>query len=187
MRDNREELIFWTKYLAQKNLISGSEGNLSLRVERGFFITPSGRIKETLCKRDLAFYSWEEGFISGKPSSEWGLHAKIYQKNPQAMAIVHTHPPYVLILDKLGFSFRDFFHPEAQLLLDKIVKLPFFPPGSPKLWDFASNLCINNSLVILSKHGVVCWGNTLEEAVNLTLLLEKLCKLEYLALKGGAQ
>ncbi|MCS7150135.1 MAG: class II aldolase/adducin family protein [Caldimicrobium sp.] len=185
MSELLEELLFWTKFLAEKNLIVGSEGNLSVQVDRGFFITPSGRIKETLTKKDLAFYSWDDGFVIGTPSSEWGLHAKVYQKNPEAKAVVHSHPPYVLVLEKLEFSFKEFAHPEALSLIDKIAKLPFFPPGSSKLWDFASNLCVNNSIVVLSKHGVLSWGRTLEEAVNLTLLLEKLCKLEYLAIRGG--
>lgn len=183
MRDLREELLFWTKFLASKGLLAGSEGNLSVRTEEGFFITPSGRIKETLTKKDLAFINWKGETVIGVPSSEWGLHYKTYLKVPQANAIVHTHPPYVLLLDRGNFSFREFFHPEANLIMKKLSKAPYFPPGSVKLWDFASNLSVNNCLVILSRHGVLSWGRSLEEAVNLTLLLEKLCKMEYYALK----
>jgi ribulose-5-phosphate 4-epimerase/fuculose-1-phosphate aldolase len=38
--------------------------------------------------------------------------------------------------------------------------------------------------VILSQHGLLAWGETLEEAVNYTLILEKLCHLEYLIRTG---
>jgi len=175
-----EELLFWTKYLADRELVVGSEGNLSIRCSEGFFITPSGKTKDTLTKKDLAFLTWSGEVVFGNPSSEWGLHLKIYQKNPEARAIVHTHPLYVLLLDALGFNFREFSHPEGAILLNKLSRAPFFPPGSPKLWEFASNLCVNNCIVVLAKHGVVAWGKSLEEAINLTLILEKLSKLEYL-------
>jgi len=185
MGDAREELLFWMKYLAEKGLISGSEGNLSVRVGEGFFVSPTGKIKDVLSKRDLSYVSLSGEVVIGRPSSEWGLHLKVYLKNPCARAVVHTHPPFVLILDELGFEFREFSHPEAELLLKRLSLLPYFPPGSKSLWEFASNLCRNNCVVILRKHGVLTWGETLEEAVNYTLLLEKLCYLEYLKLKGG--
>lgn len=185
MKDLKEELLFWTKYLSEKGLLSGSEGNLSVRAGEGFFITPSGRIKETLEKKDLSYITLEGEIISGRPSSEWGLHLKIYLKNPQAQAVVHVHSPFVLVLERLGFDFKEFTHPEARLLLKDLSLLPYFPPGSKSLWEFASNLCRNNCVVILKKHGVVSWGKTLEEAVNYLLILEKLAYLEYLVLKGG--
>ncbi|MEZ0344779.1 MAG: class II aldolase/adducin family protein [Caldimicrobium sp.] len=185
MRDLKEELLFWTKYLAEKGLISGSEGNLSVRVGEGFFITPSGKVKETLNKRDLSYITLKGEIISGNPSSEWGLHFKVYQKIPEAKAVVHAHPPFVLILDRLGFEFKDFSHPEARLILKELSILPYFPPGSKNLWEFASNLCRNNCVVILKKHGVLSWGKSLEEAVNYLLILEKLAYLEYLILKRG--
>ncbi len=183
----QEELIFWTKYLAEKGLISGSEGNLSVRCKEGFFITPSGKIKETLALRDLAFISFEGKILIGNPSSEWGLHYKIYLKNPQAKAIVHTHPPYVLALERRGFNFREFYHFEGNFLQKILSILPPLSPGSEKMWEFASNLCRCNPLVILARHGVVAWSNTLEKAVNYVLILEKLCQLEYLAQEGGKE
>ncbi|MGC9108845.1 MAG: class II aldolase/adducin family protein [Caldimicrobium sp.] len=186
MKDLKEELLFWTKYLAKKGLLTGSEGNLSVRVGEGFFITPSGRIKETLEKKDLSYVTLEGEIISGRPSSEWGLHLKIYQKIPEAGAVVHAHPPFVLILERFGFDFREFFHPEARLILNELSLLPYFPPGSKNLWEFASNLCRNNCVVILKRHGVVSWGKTLEEAVNYVLILEKLAYIEYSFVGGKA-
>ncbi len=184
MKDPKSELIFWTRYLAKKGLISGQEGNLSIKRGEGFFITPTGKIKETLQKKDLCYVHLKGDFLIGNPSSEWGLHQKIYLKCKEAQAVIHCHPAYVLTLERMGFNFRDFYYPEASLVLNSLAILPYFPPGSQSLWEFASNLCVNNKLVLLSKHGVVSWGKTLEEAANLILLLEKLAFLEYLALRG---
>ncbi|MFN4196834.1 MAG: class II aldolase/adducin family protein [Caldimicrobium sp.] len=185
MKDLKKELIFWAKYLSNKGLLTGSEGNLSFKIDIGFFITPTGKIKETLTPKDLSLITFNGEFLFGEPSSEWGLHQKIYLKCKDAKVIVHCHPPYVLAMEKLGFDFKNFYHPEATLIIPKFAVLPYFPPGSKSLWEFGSNLCINYKIILLSKHGVVARGETFEEAINLVLLLEKLAYLEYLVYKGG--
>ncbi|WP_038056204.1 class II aldolase/adducin family protein [Thermodesulfobacterium hydrogeniphilum] len=183
--EKKKELSFYTKYLAEKGLITGSEGNLSVRDKEGFWITPSGKIKEILEPKDLCFINWQGEFLKGKPSSEWGMHYKIYLKNPQAKAIVHAHPAYVLALDLCGFDFREFDLPEAKIFLKEIKVVPFFLPGSEELWEKASESALISKVIVLSQHGALTWGRNLEEAVNLLLILEKLCKIEYLRRLGG--
>jgi L-fuculose-phosphate aldolase len=179
--ESLKELCFYTKYLAEKGLITGSEGNLSIREEHGFWITPSGKIKELLQPKDLCFVNWKGEFIKGKPSSEWGMHYQIYLKNPLAKAIVHTHPAYVLALNLAGFDFKKFRLKEAEIILGELKVIPFFPPGSEELWKCASEAALKSKVVVLSEHGALTWGENLESAVNLTLILEKLCKIEYLS------
>ncbi len=173
-----KELCFFTKYLAQKGLISGSEGNLSIRTERGFWITPTGKIKELLKPEDFVFVLWNKTFVNGVPSSEWGMHYQIYLKNLSVFAIVHTHPPYTLLLDAKGFDFKNFFFPEASILLKEVKKIPYLEPGSENLWKYASEVAKICKVIVLNKHGLLTVGKTLEEAVNLTLILEKLSFME---------
>lgn len=180
-----EELCFFSKYLSKKGLISGSEGNLSIKVKEGFWITPSGKIKEILRPEELCFINWEGNCIVGKPSSEWGMHYKIYIKNPLAKAIVHTHPLFPLLLEICGFNFKKFLHFEGEILLGEIKIAPYLKPGSSELWEVVSELAKDSKVIVLSKHGALTWGESLEEAVNLTLILEKLCKIEYLKKKFG--
>ncbi len=178
--DPREKLCYFSKLLSDLRINTGSEGNLSLRSPYGFFITPSGRLKTELTPKDIAFIDWDGKTITGKPSSEWGLHYKAYLKNPKIKAIIHGHPPYLLTLDAFNFDFHSFKHPEASIILPKMTSLCFLPPGSESLWEFSGNLLINYQIVILKGHGVVARGESLEEAMNFILLLEKLCQLEYL-------
>lgn len=175
-----EVLCFFAKYLSKKGLITGFEGNISVKDKEGFWITPSGKIKEILKPKDLSFVDWKGNFLKGKPSSEWGMHYKIYLKNPSAKAIVHTHPVYVLVLNFCGFDFKSFSHFEGKYYLGEIKILSYLEPGSLELWESASELAKTSKVIILSNHGSLTWGESLEEAVNLTLILEKLCKIEYL-------
>lgn len=179
-----KDLCFFTRYLAQKGLISGSEGNLSIKSKEGFWITPSGKIKEFLNPKDFVFVFWDKSWSIGKPSSEWGMHYKIYIKNPSALAIVHTHPPYTLLLDLLGFDFKSFSLPEASLILKEIQKISYLEPGSESLWERTSEIAKYCQVIVLSQHGLLTLGKNLEEAINLTLILEKLSFLEFLKIKA---
>jgi len=176
----KEKLCYFTKYLAKKGLIEGSEGNLSVRDKYGFWITPSGVLKELIGVKELAFVSYNGEFLKGKPSSEWGMHLRIYKKNPEINAVVHTHSTYTILLSEIGFDFRKFTLKEAEFILKKIAVMPYFDPGSEALWEFASNLARNYKVIVLRGHGVVTTGKDLEEAVILNLVLEKLAKIEFL-------
>jgi L-fuculose-phosphate aldolase len=69
-------------------------GNLSLRTPHGFVITPSGLPYAVLTADALVDCAADGTPIgTGRPSSEWRLHAAIYHARPDAMAVVHTHSP----------------------------------------------------------------------------------------------
>lgn len=178
-RDLKKELIRFTKLLSEKELITGAEGNLSIKTNKGFWITPTGRVKEVIREKDLCFIDENGNFITGKPSSEWGMHFLIYKKNKRAKAVVHTHPIYGLCLNNLGFDFKKFSLKEAELILGHIITVPYYEPGSYELWEVTSDLACIYKVLFLEKHGLVTVGETLEEAVNLALIFEKLCKIEY--------
>jgi len=133
--------------------------------------------------KEVCFVSWNGDFFNGKPSSEWGMHLKIYQNIKNAGAVVHTHSTYALVLEKLGFDFSKFSLAEAELLLGKVGIVDFFPPGSKKLWEAVEKEAKNFKVILLKGHGVVTWEESIEKAVNLALIFEKLCLIEYLALK----
>jgi len=179
------EISFYAGYLAQKGLIVGSEGNLSLRDTYGLWITPSAKIKELLSPEEVCFVDWEGNFVKGKPSSEWGMHYFTYFEVKDAGAIVHAHPEFVILLAEAGFDFRKFFLKEAEILLKKVEVVDFFPPGSRELWQHVKEAARKTQVIVLKGHGAVTWGKDLEEAVNLMLVLEKLCKLEFTKIKRG--
>ncbi len=179
------ELCFFAEYLSKKGLIIGSEGNISIRDKDGFWITPSKKIKELLNPKDISFVNWEGKSLKGNPSSEWIMHWKIYLKNPLTKSVIHTHPIYVLLLDFLGFNFDSFVLPEAGLILNKIKVLPYLKPGSEELANIVSSFSDVYKIMVLSRHGALTWGENIEEAVNFTLILEKICKIEYLLKNFG--
>ena len=71
----------------------GTSGNLSVRVEDGMLITPSGMAYAGLEPDDIVYVDPDGAPHGGRqPSSEWRIHHDIYAARPDAGAILHAHP-----------------------------------------------------------------------------------------------
>ena len=69
--------------LGRAGLNAGSSGNVSVRTRQGMVITPSGCSAETIGDADAVKMTLA-GKVRGKrpPSSEWFMHAAVYQAYP---------------------------------------------------------------------------------------------------------
>ena len=80
----------------------GTAGNVSVRTEGGFLITPSGVPYEDLTPKMIVFMDYEGGYVGElRPSSEWRMHFDIYKERAEAVSVVHTHSPYATALSTL--------------------------------------------------------------------------------------
>ena len=95
----RSALIATANELNDSGINQGTSGNLSVRTESGFLITPSGMNYSSLKPEHVVFMNLSgEHSSSCKPSSEWRFHRDIYVARTDAGAIVHTHSVYALSL-----------------------------------------------------------------------------------------
>ena len=78
-----EEVIKYANMLNTENLSALRSGNISIRHDDGFLITPSGVKYSSLKYEDIVFVSLDGKFEEKKmkPSSEWRFHKDIYKKN----------------------------------------------------------------------------------------------------------
>ena len=92
----RQEIISTVSDFNNSGLSVGTSGNLSVRYDEHFLITPTGIAYEQLIPDDIVLCDLDGNVVAGnlKPSSEWPLHAAIYKERDDAQAIVHAHPPY---------------------------------------------------------------------------------------------
>ena len=79
MRKIKAEIIKYSKMLNSRKLSALRSGNISVRYEEGFLITPSGKKYSSLKTKDIVFVSLEGKFDNKKgiPSSEWQFHQDI--------------------------------------------------------------------------------------------------------------
>ncbi len=180
-----EELISWGTKLWERGLLSGVNGNLSIRREDRMLITRSGANKGALSLDDLAVVSVEDGSILAgkKPSSEAGMHLGIYRNQPRAGAIAHTHPPHILALNisqrQRELSGLPLF--ETGTFAPMLGYIPPLEPGSKDLADKCAETSRGNKCLVLEKHGLACWGENIQEAAGLSEEVESLARIALLS------
>ncbi len=82
----------------QEKLFAGTSGNLSAYDEESgrMVITPTSVPYEEITPEDMVVMDLDGTVYEGtrQPSSEWRMHAAVYQAKPETGAIIHTHSPY---------------------------------------------------------------------------------------------
>lgn len=182
-----KEVIQGGKDLIDKGLTFGTGGNISARVEGGFLITPSGMDYKILTESDLVNLSLTGEVIKGKqkPSSEWAMHALVYEKLKEAKAIVHSHSKYINILSCTGKCLPAIHYLLACTGGSCVNIAPYRSYGTRELAEVAVEAMGNTKAVILSNHGLLAWGESVEEAINITETVEFCAFLYIEALKIG--
>ena len=189
--DLRPQVIKICRQLYNKGLIAAADGNVSVRLSGGrVLITPGGLHKGFLNERDLVTVD-SEGYViedSGRQaSSELPMHMAIYEHDPDAMAVVHTHPPWTLALSLSGHGLSPHLLVEARVLLGDVALVPFERPGTEALAIAVVNAMRRGPAQILAHHGAVTRGPTLWKAFELMECLEHTSRTVALArmLGGG--
>ena len=178
--------------LHRRNLLAAADGNLSLRVGRDeIAITPAGVNKSELQPDDMARMRLDGAVVSGNPSSEWRLHLSVYQRCPEASAVVHAHPPiaiaWTLAYPELTELPADAL-PEVILAAGTIPVVPYARPGTEGMVKAVEAFLPAYRLLLLARHGALAWGESLEEALNGIERLEHVALILKTAFElGGAK
>jgi ribulose-5-phosphate 4-epimerase/fuculose-1-phosphate aldolase len=184
----REQICAFGRSLFDRGLTFGSAGNLSVRLDDGWLMTPTnvslGRLDPaTLSKVDSAGNP-----VSGdKPTKEAFLHLSMYAQRPGADAVVHLHSTHSVAVSVLAEIDPDEPIPPITayyvMKIGKLALLPYYPPGDVALAGAVREVASRHHAVLLANHGPVIAGKDLETAVSATEELEETAKL-YLMLRA---
>jgi L-fuculose-phosphate aldolase len=192
LHDLLQDLLDAGRRLHAGGLLAASDGNLSLRLADGrIAMTPSGVPKAKVKREDLAYLALDGTILSGRPSSERAMHLAIYRAVPEARAIVHAHPPtaiaWSLARPELGELPSDGL-PEVILAAGRIPIVPMAIPGTEAMGTNLLPFLPNHRLMILARHGGLCWGEHLDEATGGIERLEQVAEILWKAeTLGGAK
>lgn len=169
------------KQLLKEGLVARTWGNVSIKInERQMVITPSGRKYDELTPDDMVLvdiYTLKyEGSI--KPSSELKLHCEVYKTRPLIQSVIHTHQMYASIVAAAQKDVVVLDETHQQILGGKIIKAaPYALPNTKKITVETANAIGQSNAALMSNHGVVCIGTSLENAFDVARTLEKACEL----------
>lgn len=184
----REQIVRFGRSLFDRGLTAGSSGNISVRLDDGWLLSPTNSCLGELDPAVLAKLDWQGRHLSGDPpSKEAFLHRSLYEERNGAGAIVHLHSTHSAAVSCIsGLDPADCLPPLTAYYVMKIGRLPLVPyhrPGDPALGDAIRGLAGKHSAVLLANHGPVVSGTTLDAAVYAIEELEETAKL-YLLLRG---
>jgi L-ribulose-5-phosphate 4-epimerase len=177
--------------LVYAELSDGTSGNISVRSDDGatILITPSSRNYHLLAERDLVRVHLGTGRAEGRwpPSSEWRLHARIYEARPEVNAVIHHHGTWSSAVAVARRTIPVLIDEAADI--GPIPTAPYAPSASEELAEVASEqLARQSNAVLLANHGAVVVGRDLSEALRRALEVERLAKIYSIAeLLGGAK
>lgn len=101
---------------------------------------------------------------SRAPSSEIKMHLRVYQENPSVMGVVHAHPVYATSFAIAGIPLDESILSEAMLQIGAIGVAHYAEPGTYDVPDSIAPFCKDYAAVLMSNHGALAWGTSLDEA-----------------------
>jgi methylthioribulose-1-phosphate dehydratase len=188
-----ESLCATARWCYGRGWAPATSGNFSVRAGSRIFITPSGLDKGTVTPAHLLEVDQEGRSIAGtgKPSAETGLHLVIYHARPQAGAILHVHTIWNTLLSG-HFAAQGYLAMEGYEILKglsgvmthaHLERVPILE-NSQDYAELSQNL--SDALdefpqahgVLLSRHGLYTWGQSVIEARRHLEALEFLFEVE---------
>ncbi len=178
----RDAVCRFGKSLFERGLTFGSSGNISVRIEDGWLMTPTNVSLGDLDPARLSKLDDGGRHVSGdKPTKETFLHLGMYRRRSSAGAVVHLHSTYSVAVSCLeGVDPADVIPPITAYYVMRVGRLPLVPyyrPGDQALGPAVEALADRHHAVLLANHGPVVAGSTLDAAVYAIEELEETAKL----------
>ncbi len=166
--------------LFTRGLVASNTGNLSIRFGNRLVITRRGCMLGDIQESDLI----ETGVSKNDratplASTELAVHRAIYRLTP-AQAVVHAHPRHAVALSLTDSEIV----PSCAEALAVVGVVPVLGRNlTVKPGDFAEQIALalqRSRVVVVHGHGSFAIGQLLEEAYNLTTILEECSQVNYL-------
>ena len=183
----RESVVRIARSMFERGLTHGSTGNISVRVDDGWLMTPTGSSFGDLDPARLSKLDAAGRHVGGDaPTKEAFLHRAMYGEQPRFAAVVHLHSVHsvaVSVLDHVDAS--DVLPPLTAYYVMRIGRLPllpYFAPGDARLAEAVRSHAGRHHALLLANHGPVVAGTSLAAAADAIEELEATARL-YLLLR----
>jgi ribulose-5-phosphate 4-epimerase/fuculose-1-phosphate aldolase len=190
MRDEaalRDLLCVIAKSFFDRGMAVGTAGNISVRLDDGYLVTPTNACLGRLEPARLSRLDADWRHVSGdKPTKELFMHRAFYETRATAEAVVHLHSTYATAVSMLpGAPSLDPIPPVSPYYVMRVGHMPLVPyirPGAEEIGHAIRAFEGRYSSVLLAHHGPVVAGKSLTDAASAADELEETAKLHMLLL-----
>jgi len=182
----RREMIATCIFMNERGINQGTSGNISVRVDGGFLITPSGVAYAEMQPEDIVFMKIDASHQGPrKPSTEWRFHRDIMEKKPEVGATIHLHSMFCTSLSMLRREIPAVHYMIAAAGGPNVPCVPYVTWGTQELADYITAALETRHACLLANHGMVCVGPNLKKAAWLAVEIETLAAQYWRALQIG--
>jgi L-fuculose-phosphate aldolase len=180
----KPDLVRYYRWLRHYGINDSHSGNASVRDNDTIWITPTGACADTLQPKDLVACTLE-GKIGQGASLDATLHLAVYQHNPKAGAVLHSHGAHTVALTMNG---NDFIPPdfEGQYYFPHVpvISIPYerYLQDAPQQ---VASILAEYPIMVVRGHGVYAQAESLNLAYKWTCSLELSARTAYLAKQAG--
>lgn len=184
--DLRREIVATCRKLNALGLNQGTSGNVGVRVQDGYLLTPSGMDYDLMAPEDIVEMSFDGGYGGNRiPSTEWRFHRDILRTRPEVDVVIHTHSMFCTTLAIHGLSIPAVHYMVAAAGGTDIRCAPYVTPTTQALSDVALVALEGRRACLLAHHGAIVIGQTLSSALALLVEVENLAAQYWRALQIG--
>jgi L-fuculose-phosphate aldolase len=186
----RQKLALTCRILFDGGHDSGLAGQITARAEESgtYYTQPFGRGFDEITEDNLLRVDEDLVTVDGKgmPNPANRFHTWIYRDHPRVNCIIHTHPFHCSALSMLEIPLVVSHMDTCPLYEDCafLEKWPGIPVGNEEGIIISQALGDKRS-VLLSHHGMLVTGSTVEEACILALLMERAARLQLTAMAAS--
>lgn len=171
------ELVQIYHWLRQYGLNDSHSGNMSVRCDDTYWVTPTGACADTLQAEQLI-----ECHLNSTPAAgaslDAPLHRLCYEKNPDINAVIHSHGPYMvgLSMDLESYTPSDF---EGQYYFKNVPILTIpYDQYVQKAPEMVSDALQTHKIVVVRGHGIYAAAESLNLAYKWNSSLELSAKTD---------
>jgi len=183
--------------LFNSGLVKGSFGNVSGidREHKVVAIKPSGIAYDQLTPDKISLVDLKGKTLSGclRPSTDTETHLVLYRNFLKIQGVAHTHSTYAtawaqadLEIPCLGTTHADFYPfsiPCSEVLSDEAIRGSYeYETGLQIVKTLDAHSEILPTMILVGGHGPFTWGNSPDEAVQHSIMLEEIAKMAFLTL-----
>ena len=196
----REEICRIGASLFARGYVHASAGNISVRLDDGFLITPTDACLGFLDPDTLAFVDLQGVQHSGQQASKTlALHQAIYGAShtlsPSTRCVIHTHSTHLVALSlrdtplpaRLGAELLPPITPYFVMKVGHVPLIDYHRPGDPEVAKVVSRTITRYAeqslplrAVMLSRLGPNVWHDTPAQAMATLEELEETARLQLL-------
>jgi len=198
--DARDEICRVGKSLFERGYVHATAGNISVRLDDGFLITPTDACLGFLQPRQLARVDLDGRQLSGdKASKTLALHRRIYEGthgfSEPPRCVIHTHSTHcvALTLEAHGEELLPAITPYYVMKVGRVPVLSYHRPGDPAAADMVAQTIARYAArgtrlraVMLARLGPNVWHATPALAMAVLEELEETARLWSLSGKRAA-